>query len=250
MGYKARHMKLTKGRFAIGLGIFVYVAIIVLTPVLYAKVIAVREQQKLANAEQALNVAIQQYAYDGKSTVKLDESLTNFALDIKKLTIKTNAPGQAEFEAKSVKIQKAILSLASTATYAKQFGGLLAGQQLGGKFVSADDAANLAKKWQVFNDVLKKLNPPSELQKQHQVLVASTANQVAIANKASDAYKANDSATIAAQTKAAADELAKIQAVYDDIYSYVRAQQGLIVSSAQLDKSQVCKPISTSASAC
>jgi hypothetical protein len=72
------------------------------------------------------------------------------------------------------------------------------------------------------------------VRKQHDVLVVSTANQVVIATKASDAYKANDATTIAAQTKAANDELAKMQASASTLLACYVPQSRKVISYRQI----------------
>ena len=188
-----------------------------------------QQEQKLATAKTSVKQAVQKYSYNAQTSSDIEKSLGELYGQIQSLTIHTNAPGQSEFIKKSEEIRQSIAYLMEYSAYSKKVGVLLVGQQFGGKFISSDDALAQAKKWQDFNAALKKISAPVMVRKQHDVLVASTANQVVIATKASDAYKANDATTIAAQSKAANDELAKIQAVYDDVYALVRVQQGQIV---------------------
>jgi hypothetical protein len=188
-----------------------------------------QQEQKLANAKKSVQQAVQSYNFNTQKPDDIEKSLGALYGQIQSLTVYTNAPGQSDFMKKSESIRQSIAWLTEYSTYSKKIGAMLADKQLGGKFVSSDDALAQAKKWQDFNDALKKFQAFALIQKQHDVLVASSANQVAIANKASDAYKANDATTIAAQSKAANDELSKIQAVYDDVYASVRVQQALII---------------------
>ncbi len=189
-----------------------------------------QQEQKLANAKKSVQQVVQTYDFNAQKSGDIMLSLGSLSKQIFDKTVHTTAPGQSEFMRKSTEIQLAITHMTQFAEYSKKVGVLLADKQLGGKFVSSDDAMAQAKKWQDFNEALKKIAEPVSVRKQHDVLVASTANQVAIATKASDAYKANDATTIEAQTKAANDELTKIQSVYDDVYALVRAQQSQIIS--------------------
>lgn len=191
-----------------------------------------QQEQKIADAKKAVQQTVRSYNFDAQKTDDAQESLMGLYAQVRDKTLHTNAPGQADFVQKSEQIRQSITYLMQYSTYSKEIGAMLAGKQLGGKFISSDDALAQAKKWQTFNDELKKKIEPVMVRKQHEVLITSTANQIAIANKASDAYKANDATTIAAQSKAANDELAKIQAVYDDVYTAVRAQQSLIIITA------------------
>jgi hypothetical protein len=190
-----------------------------------------QQEQKLANAKKSVQQVVKSYNFNTQKPDNVEKSLGSLYGQIQNQTVHTNAPGQSDFMKKSESIRQSIAWLTEYSTYSKKIGAMLVDKQLGGKFISSDDALAQAKKWQDFNDALKKFQAFALIQKQHDALVASTANQVAIANKASDAYKANDATTIAAQSKAANDELAKIQAVYDDIYASVRAQQVQIIET-------------------
>lgn len=192
-----------------------------------------QQEQKLASAKKSVQQTIASYNFDAQKSDDVQQSLTALYAQVRDKTVHTNAQGQAEFMQSSEQIRQSIAYLSEYAAYSKKVGDLLVNKQLGGKFVSSDDALAQAKKWQDFNTELTKIAVPVMVRKQHDVLVVSTANQVVIATKASDAYKANDATTIAAQTKAANDELAKIQAVYDDVYALVRTQQSNIVAIAK-----------------
>lgn len=219
------------GKILIGIGAVAYAALFVLTPVVYMQYQSYMQEKALRQAKNAVIGQLQAYKYDAQTSGDIEQSLTALTAQIRDKTARTSASGQGDFERQSQDMQTAITHLVQVATYTKKVGTLLSGQQFGGKFISSDDATKQAEKWQTFNDALKKIDAPVFVRTQHDVLVASTAAQVAIAKKASEAYKANDSAALAVQTKAANDELAKIKAVYDDMYASVRGQQTLIVTT-------------------
>ncbi len=222
-------MKITKnGLYVIG-GIAIYIGLFVATSLAVLQYMAYQQEVKLQNAKTQIQQSLKNYNYDMQTTGGTSKSLEQLAATIKNETINTSAKNQNKFEAKSALLQQAITNLATASVYSTHIGDLLVGQQYGGKFTSAEDTANLAKKWQRFNTELQSIKPLSGLQKQHEVLTASSANQVIIATNASQAFKDGDATTIAAQTKNANAETAKIQAVYDDIYAFVRAQQTDIV---------------------
>ncbi len=187
-----------------------------------------QQDKKLANAKTAIKQSAATYNFASQKPEDITASLGKLYQQIQSQTVHTNAPGQADFVRKSEDIRTQIAYLSEVATYSNSVGKLLTGQQFGGKFVSSDDALKQADKWQKFNDELKKAAQPVQVRKFNDVLVASTANQVVIAKKASDAYKANDEAALKEQTKAANDELAKMQAVYSDMYAQIRANQNTI----------------------
>lgn len=187
-----------------------------------------QQDKKLADAKQAVKHSIATYDFANKKPNELNGELRNLYAQIRDETVHTNAPGQAEFVRKSEVIRASIAYLDEYATFSSAVGKVLTGQQLGGKFISSEDALKQADKWQKFNDELKKTPQPVQVRKFNDVLIASSANQVVIAKKASDAYKANDEAALKVQTKAANDELAKMQAVYSDMYAQIRANQAII----------------------
>lgn len=205
-----------------------YVGLIVTAPFVYAKYQDMRQQQKIAAAQKRVNEVLQTYAYTPQDGSDVSEWLLGLNGALYKSAGPSEVYDQTNFGKQLASLQNDITHLEQVATYSKKVGTLLAGQQFGGKFMNSDDALKQAAKWQAFNDELNNNVASAFVQKQHDVLVKSVAEQVAIAKKASEAYKANDSAALAAQTKAAADELAKIQAVYDDMYALVRAQQAVI----------------------
>lgn len=192
-----------------------------------------QQDKKLADAKTAIKQSVATYDFASQKPEDIETSLIILSTQIRDKTVHTNAPGQAEFMKKSAEIQNTLTHLSQMASYSNNVGKLMTGQQFGGKFVSSDDALKQADKWQKFNDELKKTTQPVQVRKFNDVLVASTANQVVIAKKASDAYKANDEAALKEQTKAANDELAKIQAVYSDMYAQIRANQAVISDLAK-----------------